>query len=98
MSGIRIHDSRNLSIDYQPDRARYEVTVRFGDDAIRGHAPAQCPRCGSKSHISLWELEGPGGETNTMWLICAGEPACLLDDEPLRWSTQVDFQADWDDL
>ncbi|MBN1947582.1 MAG: hypothetical protein JW797_18080 [Bradymonadales bacterium] len=93
-----IHSSRNLTIEYDPDTERFQVTVRFNEETIVGYAPAPCPRCGSKSHVSLWELEGPGGDSNLIWLTCAADPPCLIDDEVLRWSREVIFERDWEDV
>ena len=57
-----------------------------------------CPRCGSQTRVVLWELEGPGGDSNTIWLVCDGEEPCQLDSKPLRWSRPVTFERDWEDL
>lgn len=93
-----IHDSKNLSIVYDPEGRRYDVSVTFGGETIAGQAPGECPRCGGPSQVTLWELEGPGGESNTFWLTCASDDPCMLDERPLRWSVQVAFEADWHDL
>jgi hypothetical protein len=93
-----IHHSRNLTIEFDDDRQLYLFTVRFGDESIAGRAEGHCPRCGSDSEVQLWELEGPGGQANTMWLCCAGDPPCRLDDKVLRWSADVLFERDWDDV
>jgi hypothetical protein len=93
-----IHTSRNLRIDYDSETEQYVVTVLFHDESIVGYAPAPCPRCGGRSHLTLWELEGPGSVVNTVWLVCASEPPCMLDNEPLRWSRPVVFEDDWSDV
>jgi hypothetical protein len=93
-----IHASQNLAITYETEARRYLVAVTFAGDTIHGEAPGLCPRCGGPTQVTLWELEGPGGESNTFWLTCAAEEPCLLDGRPLRWSVQVKFEGDWEDL
>jgi len=93
-----IHSSRNLRIDYDPETDRYVVTVQFHEESITGYTAAACPRCNGRSHLTLWELEGPGSNVNIVWMVCANEPTCMLDNEPLRWSRQVKFEDDWSDV
>lgn len=93
-----VHNSTNLTIEFDTETCLYTLTVRFDEEAIAGHADGPCPRCGGHTRVVLWELEGPGGESNTIWLVCGGEKPCLLDGEPLRWSRPVTFERDWEDL
>ena len=95
---LSIHASQNLTIDYDGDMRQLVVTVIFHEDQIIGHVPASCPRCEGEVKVRLWELEGPGSRSNTVWMTCGGESPCLLDDEVLRWSRQVVFEGDWEDV
>lgn len=93
-----IHQSRNLTIDYDSSTQRYIVTVVFGEETVVGTSAGECPRCHASSHATLWELEGPGGDSNTIWLVCAADPPCHRDGKLLRWSVSVEFEDDWGDL
>lgn len=93
-----IHKSRNLTIEYEPDCQSLVVTVTFHDESIVGVAEAACPKCGGKPSVSLWELEGPGSDVNTIWMVCGEANQCTIDNEPLRWAVAVDFERDWEDI
>ena len=93
-----VHNSTNLTIEFDRSSMHYTLTVRFGEEAIAGQADGGCPRCGEQTRVVLWELEGPGGDSNTIWLVCDSQKQCMLDGEPLRWSRPVTFERDWEDL
>ncbi|MCA9562951.1 MAG: hypothetical protein KC561_05655 [Myxococcales bacterium] len=89
------HESKNLKIEYDPDTRTYELTVSLGGEEIKGTAPGACPCGKAGSRPTLWELEGPGAESNVMWLVCGKTPQCELDGRPLRWAVDVTFERDW---
>lgn len=93
-----IHKSRNLTIEYDAEKQSLVVTVTFHDESIVGVAEAVCPKCGGKPTVSLWELEGPGSNVNTIWMVCGETNQCVINDTPLRWATAVDFERDWEDI
>lgn len=93
-----VHTTKNLTINFDEVDKVFVLTVRFDEDAISGRADGECPRCKGPTRPVLWELEGPGSNGNTIWLVCDTKPACMLDGEPLRWSRDVSFERDWDDV
>ena len=93
-----VHNSTNLTIEFDPESFHYTLTVRFDEEAIAGQAEGACPRCGSETRVVLWELEGPGGDSNTIWLVCDSPQQCMLDSKPLRWARPVTFERDWEGL
>lgn len=93
-----VHNSKNLTIAFDSEAFTYKLTVCFDEESISGYAEGACPRCGAQTRVVLWELEGPGGESNTIWLVCDNKPACMLDGELLRWARGVKFERDWDDV
>jgi len=93
-----VHNTQNLTIRYDREKRLYHLTVCFDEEAISGEAPGVCPRCGGVTRLSLWELEGPGSNANTIWLVCAEDKPCQLDGHALRWAKDVVFDGDWQDV
>jgi len=91
-----IHSSENLVIKRMPDTRRLEVTIRFSTSYAKGMVDATCPRCGSFGRPSHWELEGPDGGGNMMWLKCDPDRDCAEENAgDASWTQRVDFSAGW---
>jgi hypothetical protein len=88
-----LHRSENLTISRATGETNTLVEIRFSTSTVRGSFDSACPRCGSPGHPEQWELEGPQGRTNTVWLRCTPEDGCSRE---TRWSRQVKFD-DWED-
>lgn len=88
-----LHTSRNLEITYDEATLDLSFIVRFHDESVTGKADGSCPMCGGASNVVLWELEGPDGDSNTVWLTCA--QACAERNGEVRWSRPVEFDGHW---
>lgn len=100
MAGPRktLHRSENLHIFRDGDAAPVHVEIRFSESSTLGSCDGVCPRCGALGKPAYWELEGPDGTQNTIWMGCPdGErernDAC---DGEFTWSKTVEF-AEWRD-
>lgn len=88
-----LHRSENLIIANPDGSTQLTVEIRFPSSSVRGTVEASCPRCGKVGKPEQWEIEGPEGRTNTMWLGCRPDYHC---ERETRWSRQVAF-GDWSD-
>ncbi len=88
-----MHRSENLHIYRDDDAAEILIELRFSESASHGRCDGVCPRCGKLGKAAYWELEGPDGTQNTLWLSCNEGPNCDADS---NWSKTVDFD-DWRD-
>lgn len=91
-----LHRSENLTIARSEDGKRLEFEIRFSSSSARGDADGICPRCGKPGRPTHWEIEGPDGRGNTVWMRCTGEQ-CVEADEPFLWSQTVTFDDGWDE-
>lgn len=91
-----LHRSENLIILRAEDGQRLEVEIRFSTSVARGGCDGKCPRCGAPGRPGHWELEGPDGRGNTMFLSCNDEGACRYpDDRTFNWTQEVVFPDGW---
>lgn len=85
-----LHRSENLIISRAGSGNRLSVEIRFPTSSARGVVDASCPRCGRVGKPEQWEIEGPDGRTNTVWLGCPPDYEC---ERETRWSRQVAFDG-----
>ncbi len=85
-----VHRSENLIIQRESGSTELSIELRFPSAIARGKAEGSCPRCGSPGHPEQWEVDGPEGTRNTVWLSCLAE-SCGQD---FRWTRPVSF-GDW---
>lgn len=89
------HRSENLTIAVSDDGRKLEVEIRFSTSSARGLSDAVCPRCGATGRPTHWELEGPDGGGNTIWMSC-NSATCVASGTP-HWSRPVVFAEGWVD-
>jgi hypothetical protein len=93
-----LHRSENLTILRGREPRTLEVEIRFSHSLARGTCDSTCPRCGRLGNPSHWELEGPDGTGNTMWLVCRDPETCGRNDGPgTSWTQSVTFAKGWED-
>lgn len=88
-----LHRSENLILFRASGQTEVQVEIRFPTTSARGVFDSACPRCGSPGQPEQWEIEGPDGRTNTVWLKCDPANGCTRE---TRWSRQVTFSG-WSD-
>ncbi|MFT4702580.1 MAG: hypothetical protein ACI81R_000265 [Bradymonadia bacterium] len=88
-----LHRSENLHIYRDDEDPIVQVEIRFSTSSARGIADGACPRCGNLGKPAFWEMEGPDGKQNTVWLNCPQPSEC---EDEFTWSRTVTFE-DWDD-
>lgn len=86
-----LHRSENLHIYRDDSEPEVQVEIRFSESVTHGTCDGTCPRCGALGKPAYWELEGPDGSQNTIWMSCNEGPNCS---EDTNWSRTVDFE-DW---
>ena len=89
-----IHRSENLAISIPDDDNKLEVEIRFTSSSAKGHCDRTCPRCGTGGEPAHWEIEGPDGANNTMWLSCPNKDDCPGNrrDDGYTWMRDVTFE------
>lgn len=87
-----LHRSENLHIFREESDPTVFAEIRFSSSQTRGKCDGTCPRCGKAGKPAFWELEGPDGGQNTLWMNC---DAGVCDDD-FSWSRTVQF-ANWVD-
>lgn len=91
-----LHRSENLHLWRSSDGRRIDVEIRFGVTYARASATAVCPSCGGVARPHHWELEGPDGTNNTLWMHCDATPPCKgSDGRDLGWTTNAAFGDGW---
>ncbi len=85
-----LHRSENLSIMRTEELCEIRIEIRFTNSSTDGFVQVACPKCGHPGMIKHWEVEGPDGSQNTVWLNCHNE-RCSGDD--FTWSKTVTFSA-----
>lgn len=90
-----LHRSDNLLMTREPGSTEIDVEIRFPTSLARGSAESGCPRCGKPGKPEQWEIEGPDGRLNTIWLGCDCESTTERD---TRWSRSVTFRGGWTDI
>ncbi len=84
-----LYRSENLTVLSTEDGRRLEFEIRFTSSSTRGTAVGVCPRCGKAVRPTHWEIEGPDGTGNTVWMAC--ERADCDGEGEFRWSRAVMF-------
>lgn len=87
-----LHRSENLHIYREPTGSEVYAEIRFSASLTRGTCDGTCPRCGKLGKPAFWELEGPDGNQNTLWMNC--DPSGC--EEEFTWSRTVRFE-EWVD-
>ena len=88
-----IYRSRNLKIAFEADSGEYAFTLRFHGETATGRVRAGCPLCHGPSAPAFWEIEGPDGDANTVWLTCTS--GCAAKGTTDRWSREIEFSTGW---
>lgn len=89
-----VHRSENLTIQVSEDGRKLEYEIRFSSSSARGTSDALCPKCLTTGRALHWEIEGPDGQGNTVWMVCENEDC---DGGGFRWTRPVTFVDGWVD-
>ena len=90
-----LHRSQNLIIARGEEPNELTIEIRFPTSMARGHSTSDCPRCGVPGVPEQWEIEGPDGRSNLIWLGCA---AVCSGKRDTRWSRTVTFDDGWTEI
>lgn len=90
-----LHRSDNLLFSRVNGETSVYVELRFPTSMVRGEFDSACPRCSKPGKPEQWEIEGPDGRTNSVWLSCDSE--CTTERDT-RWSRTVSFKEGWTDI
>ncbi len=90
-----LHRSDNLLMTRSAGASTVQVELRFPTSMSKGEFDSACPRCGLPGKPEQWEIEGPDGRSNTVWLGCTADCGNQRDS---RWSRSVEFTKGWMDI